>query len=361
MARTSSRKTIKKTPPPKTPEGQPIVNTKYICPCCGLAFGKRQNNFPISRSPLYQDTGFMPLCYECLEKTFTRYMLMLNDKAAAARRVCMKMDLYWDESAFYEVQQKNDGKPLMRQYISRVNTYRLASKTFDDTIQEEELAQIERARAKAEEEKLDAEDPDVLQEIIDDEVYISDEVKEFWGPGYSNSMYRDLENRLSFWKKRYPEGYRFDPGEDALLRQICSLEIDINNDRANGKSVEKNVNALNALIGSANLKPVQKKSDEADAEIDGTPLGVYIQMWEEKRPLPEIDDKYKDIHGLTKNIYTWFYGAAAKMVGLRNSYCRLFEKAMDQLRVARPEIDEEETDDAAIDEYFSSGSSENSG
>ena len=53
-----------------------------------------------------------------------------------------------------------------------------------------------------------------------------------------------------------------------------------------------------------------------------------------------------------KNITTWFLGHACKMVGLRNSYCKLYEDAMNELRVKHPEYDEED-DDTLLSDLFS--------
>ena len=53
-----------------------------------------------------------------------------------------------------------------------------------------------------------------------------------------------------------------DVSDCAIIRQICMLEVTIARDTAAGKSTDKSVNALNSLLGSANLKPVQKKKEE---------------------------------------------------------------------------------------------------
>ena len=59
-----------------------------------------------------------------------------------------------------------------------------------------------------------------------------------------------------------------------------------------------------------------------------------------------------------KNITTWYLGHACKMVGLRNSYCKMYEDAMDELRVKHPEYDEED-DDSLLNDIF--GSPQSSG
>lgn len=95
------------------------------------------------------------------------------------------------------------------------------------------------------------------------------------------------------------------------MRQLCNLEVSISKDAAAGKSIDKSVNSLNTLIGSLNLKPAQKKSDELDASIANTPLGVWLFRYENKRPLPEIDKSLQDVNRI-KNTCSHGWGIYAK-------------------------------------------------
>ncbi len=357
----------------KAPRNEPDIPTgehpKYICIRCGKAFTKADGNFPVSHTHMYRQIGRLPWCNDCVDAMYTEYFNRYENKRKAVRRMCMKFDLYYSDAMFDMAEKLAGDRSIIRAYLSKININRFLDYSFDNTLSDEmkadedakeEAARILRERKELEnrQAQLDSESAmiDKHLENVDAEAealsQVPDDIKRFWGPGYEASMYWELEDRLNFWKSQYPEGYKFDVGELALLRQICGLEIDSNHDRAAGRPSDKSANMLNTLIGSLKLKPVQKK-DEVDAEIDGTPLGVYIQMWEQRKPLPEIDEKYKDINGNIKNIYTWFYGAASKMVGLKNAYCRMFEDALEKWRVQRPDIDQVD-DDSAIDEYFSS-------
>ena len=108
-----------------------------------------------------------------------------------------------------------------------------------------------------------------------------------------------------------------------------------------GKPVDKLINTLNTVLGSANLKPTQKKED-ADAELEKMPLGVGIQKWEYSRPLPPTPKEKRDVNQVIKNITTWYLGHACKMVGIRNSYCKMYEDAMAKLRVENPDHADED-------------------
>lgn len=127
--------------------------------------------------------------------------------------------------------------------------------------------------------------------------------------------------------------------------------MDINRDRVAGRPIDKSVNSLNTLLGSANLKPAQRKTDaDAENELMNTPLGVWLWRYENKRPLPEIDDDLKDINGIKKYVFTWM-GHVSKMLGLKNTYTRLYEQEVERLRVEKPEYEDEDDETLLIDSY----------
>lgn len=168
-------------------------------------------------------------------------------------------------------------------------------------------------------------------------------------------MYRELEQRRQYWMSKFPEGTELDVGTEALIRQICSLELDINRDRIAGKSVDKSVNALNNLLGSANLKPNQQKAD-GDSAQENTPFGVWIRRWETQRPVPDPDPELEDVDGIIRYISIWFLGHLCKMLGIKNTYCRLYEEEIAKMRVDRPEY-EDEDDETLFNDIFGGSNS----
>lgn len=347
MADTPKRKKLE-----RTTESIQVSNQKWYCHRCGTAFSRQKGYLPVSHSPMYRGSGYLPWCNNCIDEMYDNYREELGSDKAAMRRMCMKLDLYWDESIYEMVERTAGVQSRIRSYIGKTNIVRFIDKTFDDTIAKED------AEAAKTPQVCDANivggvelAPEIEQKDIPEDVRL------FWGSGYSPDMYDELEERRHYWFGRYPAGYTFDVGEEALLKQICGLEVDINHDRAVGRSVEKNVNALNTLLGSANLKPAQKK-DGVDAELEKMPLGVGIQKWENFRPLPETPKENQDVNGVVKNVTTWLLGHLCKMVGLRNSYCKLYEDEMAKLRVGRPEYDEEDDDTLLSDLFGHSGGDE---
>ena len=343
MADAPKRKRLEKVPQ----DTMPVTNSKFFCSRCGTAFSRQKGYFPVSHSPMYRGTGYLPFCNDCLDTMFDEYRQLLGSDREAMRRMCMKLDLYWHDSIYDMVERTAGVNSKVRNYIGKTNIIRYIDKSFDDTIADEERSGIRQAAAQDDGIQQGYLPEESEEEIID----IPEDVILFWGPGYTPKMYLELEERKKYWISRFPTGYNFDIGEEALIRQICNLEIDINHDRAAGKSIDKNVNTLNTLLGSANLKPTQKKDDGADAELDNMPFGVGIRKWENTRPIPEPDPELQDVDGIVRYITVWFLGHLCHMVGIKNTYCKLYEEEMERLRVTAPEF-EDEDDETLFDHMF---------
>lgn len=129
------------------------------------------------------------------------------------------------------------------------------------------------------------------------------------------------------------------------------LEVQIIKDMAAGKSVEKLVAQLNALIGSINRKPVQKQK-ELDASVEQTPLGVWVQRYENERPLPEPDPMFEDVDRIRKYITVWFFGHLCHMLKIKNTYAKAYEDEIAAMRIERPQYDDVDDEDM-INDIFS--------
>lgn len=308
-----------------------------VCRKCGRAYGRLKGYFPVSYSFLYKGTGYLAYCRECVDEMYATYLAECKDSKVAVRQMCRKLDLYWNEKIFESVDKKSATRSIMTGYIAKINAIKQAGKSYDDTLREEGVLWVVPTLHSASHEQ-DAQEDSTSTE---DNVEVPDEVIIFWGPGYTPSMYMELEKRRAYWMSRYPKGIELDIGTEALIRQICSLEIDINKARMEGKPIDKYVNSLNTVLGSANLRPTQKK-EEADAELEKMPLGVGIQKWENHRPLPATPKEKKDVNGVIKNITTWYLGHACRMAGIKNRYSKMYEDAMARYRVERPDLDDED-------------------
>lgn len=325
------------------------------CSRCGTAYGRRKGYFPVSYAVLYKGLGYLPYCRQCVDDMFNKYYAETGDQRRSVRQMCRKLDIYWNEGVYDLAEKTSATKSIMTSYLAKVGTVRNAGKCYDDTLREEGVLWKSVDRPSfgvyvTPEQPKEDDAPPVTEEEID----IPDEVRDFWGPGYTPEMYQELEQRRAYYMAKFPEGYEPDIGTEVIIRQICNLEIEINKGRTTGANIAQSVKVLNELLGSANMKPIQKKAGEADAELERTPMGVWIQRWEEKRPLPEPDPEMRDRDGIVRYISVWFLGHLSKMLNLKNSYSELYEKEIAKLRVDRPEYADED-DEELFNDAFAGG------
>ena len=316
-----------------------------ICRKCGTAYGRMKGYFPVSYGYLYKGVGYLPYCKDCIDTMFSSYLTESGSTKQAVRQMCRKLDLYWNEQVYSSVEKQNASKSAMTAYITKVNAVKYAGKSYDDTLREEgSLWMLRPDRAGA---PLRVGADGGVTEAGDEPAgmdEVSSEVVSFWGPGYTANMYKELEQRRSYWMSNLPEGVEVNVGLEALIRQIVSTELDINRERAAGNPVDKLQATLNTYLGSAMLKPAQK-SDDNDALLEKTPLGVWVDRYENRRPLPETDPELRDVNHIVRYITTWFLGHLCKMLGIKNSYCKLYEEAIEKLRADHPNYADEEDED----------------
>lgn len=339
MADALKRKKLEKT------TGSQLLQSsqKFICCRCGTAYSRQKGYFPVSHSPMYRGTGYLPICSDCIDSVYEQYREMLVDDREAMRRICMKLDLYWDDSIYDMVERTAGVHSRVRNYIGKTNLMKYIDKTFDDTLLEEAAKNLEKNADsfKFEENMLPVNDKDDLSSV-------EQRVIDFWGRGYDAMFYDDLEKRYANWTNGLGE---LSPVQESLYKQVCLNEVIIFRSGAKGEATDKATKNLLDALGSLNIKPSQTKNDAQDADLEKLPLGVGIQTWEFSRPLPETPDKLKDKSHMIKDITVWFLGHACKMVGLRNSYCKMYEQAMDELRVKKPECADED-DDTMLTDIF---------
>lgn len=338
-----------------------------ICFKCGRRYGRRKGYFPVNYSILYKGVGYLPICKDCIDTMYNEYLAQCGNAKDAVRQMCRKLDLYWDENVFEIVMRKSTTRSMMTQYIAKTNSVSYAGKSYDDTLSKEgtlwnlDLTPPDTDTSETSLDEQEDSDQDVKIENEVDE-YINEltsypvtkDVVAFWGTGYSPSMYAELEQRRAYYMSKLSNDAELDVGMEAIIRQICSLELDINRDRAAGKAVDKSVNALNTLLGSANWKPIQKK-DGADSPFIN-PLGVWLNRYENEKPLPKVSKSLEDVNGIKKNVFTWM-GHLCKMLSKKNGYTRMYEEEINRLRVEKPEYADEDDETLLMDAYSEEGGS----
>ena len=345
---------VSKVQPPKPRTSRPGEPTppkekleKFICTRCSAIYKRQRGNFAASQSPIYKGNGgYMSVCSNCLDDLFHHYKTVLGDEAEAMKRMCMKFDIYWNPDIYAMVSKANTSASRIRSYISKTNLVKYVGKSFDDTLDEEGVGPIRVTLSNESDSEHTVEEVNIPDPTV--------EQIEFWGAGFSPDFYFDLQSRYNRWTHELP--MPMDRATEAFYRQVCTLEATINRNAAAGKPIEQSVNSLNALLGSMNLKPVQKKQDEAlDSAFEDMPFGVGIRMCENTRPIPKPNPEFEDVDGVVRYISIWFLGHLCKMLGIRNTYCKLYEDEMARLKVERLETTDEDDEGAFNDIFGDSG------
>ena len=312
-------------------------NDRTVCCRCGTAYGRKKGYFPVSYAALYRGSGYLPFCRSCVDAMYNEYLTQCGDSKEAVRQMCRKLDIYWNGTVYERVSKKATTRTMMTNYLQASNNLAYAGKSYDDTlIAENRLWEKQGVVPVQEEVAPSPEENDNRDANLSD---IPEEVISFWGSGYSPEMYENLEQRRTYWVNSLPEEAMQDAGTEARIRQICTLEIDIQRLSAAGKSADKQIGMLNKMLDSIGLNTSQR---ESDAALEKTPFGVWIDRLEHERPVADPDPALSDVDGIIQKISIWFLGHAAKMLGIKNMYSKMYEDKMKEFVIESADLDEED-------------------
>lgn len=315
---------------------------RFKCFSCTRIYDKQSDNFFISGSDIYiENDYYIPWCKKCINDMYKRFIDEYHSDDMAMRRICMMTDSYWSPEIFGMTDKPTSAKTRVELYFSKLNTFKYRGLDYSDTIRDEggTIGTVVKLP--------DDSNADDNRKLIS----VPQETIDFFGPGLSSSMYKELARRYDAWKKKLG-GDISDPGAQAIVKQICNLEMTINRDMTLGRAIDKNTNALNNLLSSANLKPSQRK-DELDAEMEATPFGVWINKIENTEPIPEPAPEFRDVDGIGRYITVWFFGHLCHMLHIDNEASRAFEeyqKEKDKYTVEKPHYEGDDEEEDPVDE-----------
>ena len=335
MAQEKSNRRIATTAPSKNTEFQKVKYSKedqpnfYKCPCCATSYVKLDDNFPASQSELYAGWNYhLPICKKCLDKMFEHYTEVYgNDEDAAIRRICEKYDIYYNVSLLNASRKITKNRSRIHTYISKANLVQYKGKTYDTTLDEERKEGV----------------IETLDDVRDSKKAKLKTVK-FFGTGFEDDDYVFLEDEYLDWTTRHECNTK---AQEEVFKQICYAQLDILKAKRAGLPTKDLTKTLQDLLATANLQPKQTK-DNTLAEQNT--FGTLIRKWENERPIPEPDEEWKDVDGIAKYITVYFLGHLCKMMGIKNSYSRMYEAEMAKYKVEKPEY--EDDDEALFDAVF---------
>ena len=145
----------------------------------------------------------------------------------------------------------------------------------------------------------------IIEEMFEDdtldeeEAQVLEEIKDFWGAGFTIDEYRILEKKYAEWLNSTDSDKL---STRKMIKLICMKELEIEKLRAEGRPTGKAEKELMDLMNTANLTP---KTMSALNESESTKVfGVWLRDIEKCRPAEYFEDKsiYKDFD----NIQSYF-------------------------------------------------------
>ena len=311
---------------------EPVAEDYYKCCTCGKKYTKQSGNFSYSQSPLYKgNNSFLPICNNCLENLVEQYTELLGSQNEAIKRVCLHWDIYFSESLLNSTKKIDANRSRIKCYVKNCNLQQHAGKTYDTYLKEINSERIDTIND--------------LEELKQDkEIKVSQKTIKFFGLGYTPEQYRFLQDQYDDWTHRHECRTK---SQEEVFKNLCIAQLNIQIAQQTGGKVKDAMDSFQNLLGTANLKPCQTNEN---ALADQNTFGTLIKKWENEKPISEPDPEWKDVDGIARYIHIYFLGHLCKMMGIKNSYSRMYDEEMEKYRVEKPEY--EGDDEALFDAVF---------
>ena len=311
-----------------------IFDRKYlICPVCG--------NPQKTEESFYIDDRFIshrfPICKRCLQKMVEQRKSDKeepNETKESVMKVLQLLDRpYFDDT--YEqcikgaadgLKEKNRRSPFATYIVMVLSLPQYKNKTWKDSVLPIDQNEDE--------------------EQINENSRILKQARKRFGEGYSNSDLMFLETEYQDWIKRYACENK---AQELLFKRICFKELDIEKAQKSGKDTKELDKTLQDLMGSMSLKPNQNNSN---ALTEAKTFGQLIQKWEDEKPIPEVDEEFRDENRIGRYIDIFFRGHTSRMMGLKNAYSALYDNYMKKFAVNKPEYDEDSDSESLFNQIF---------
>ena len=315
---------------------EPVAEDYYKCCTCGKKYTKQSGNFSYSQSPMFKgNNSFLPICNNCLENLVEQYTELLGSQNEAIKRVCLHWDIYFSDSILNSTKKIDVNRSRIKCYVKNCNLQQNAGKTFDTYLKEINSERIDTIND--------------LEELKQDkEIKVSQKTIKFFGLGYTPEQYRFLQDQYDDWTHRHECRTK---SQEEVFKNLCIAQLNIQIAQQTGGKVKDAMDSFQNLLGTANLKPCQTNEN---ALADQNTFGTLIKKWENEKPISEPDPEWKDVDGIARYIHIYFLGHLCKMMGIKNSYSRMYDEEMEKYRVEKPEY--EGDDEALFDAVFSSKS-----
>ncbi len=315
--------------------------TEFYCYACGKNYKKQDGNFCKSLSPLFaSNNGFVHICKKCTDKYYYNLVdLFSGNEEKAMDRMCQLFDWYYSDEIFAATRKISADRSRVCAYPAKANLpqYNARDKGYIDTIKDRECV------------TLDTTD-DIEEARNNGELKVAKKTISFFGLGYTAEQYRFLQDQYDDWTHRHECRTK---SQEEVFKNLCIAQLNIQIAQQTGGKVKDAMDSFQNLLGTANLKPCQTNEN---ALADQNTFGTLIKKWENEKPISEPDPEWKDVDGIVRYIHIYFLGHLCKMMGIKNSYSRMYDEEMEKYHVEKPEY--EGDDEALFDAVFSPKSNE---
>ena len=260
-----------------------------------------------------------------------------GNEEKAMDRMCQIFDWYYSDEIFAATRKISADRSRVCAYPAKANLpqYEAKDKHYIDTIKDRECI------------TLDTVD-DIEEAKNSGELKVAKKTVAFFGLGYTPEQYRFLQDQYDDWTHRHECRTK---SQEEVFKNLCIAQLNIQIAQQTGGKVKDAMDSFQNLLGTANLKPCQTNEN---ALADQNTFGTLIKKWENEKPISEPDPEWKDVDGIARYIHIYFLGHLCKMMGIKNSYSRMYDEEMEKYRVEKPEY--EGDDEALFDAVFSSKS-----
>lgn len=311
--------------------------TEFYCTCCGKKYTKLKGNFVFSNSPLFaSNMGYTSVCKTCVDKYFiTLTDFFSGNEEKAVDRMCQLFDWYYADDVLAATRKISADRSRIGAYPSKMQLPQIKKRgtTYLDTIKDRASTNIN-----------DAEDLLEAKEGLAG-AKVKKKTFSMFGMGYTVEQYLFLQQEYEDWVSRCECSTK---AQEQLFVQLCIAQLNVNIAQQTGGKVKEAMDAFQSLLGSANLKPVQRNDN---ALADSQSFGTLIKKFEEEKPIPEPDPEWKDVDGIVRYITVYFLGHLCKMIGIKNNYARMYDEEMAKYKVEKPQYSEGD-EEALFDAVF---------
>lgn len=350
---TKATKAAKTTKTTKTNSASDtIINDRIVCLYCGKP--RKDSEFYGSESILYRAIGKIPYCKNCLNKIYKLYIKEYteagysNPEQMAVERICMASDIYYDdklfESALNQSRTIEDSSAIIF-YFKTARLYQYRKKDYNATIRDRRMGIKNSIPIITKEPEQIEIEQNVINDNSENKSKIDKAIK-FFGNGFSDEDYLFLQEQYEDWTTRHECETK---SQEEVFKQICFTQLELLK-ATRLKQDTKNLN--DTFLKQLEAAKLQPKQNKGDTTSDAQTFGTLIDKWENTRPLPEMDDEFKDVDKIGKYIDVFFKGHTCKMLNVKNAFSNLYSSEMKKYTVEKPEYNDEEDSEALFDNIF---------